>query len=992
MKNMLMLMLGLLLFAVPADSQTTSKKKVGFLNGTIIGATEKEPLLNAAVQLFAMPDSVFKAGGASDLEGKFSISVEAGDYLMRISYVGFLPIEKAVKIAAKKTTELGNIELKPDVVSLKEAIVTAEVPPVTMSEDTMVYNSAAFRVPAGSMLEELLKKYPGVEISDDGTITVNGKTVNRILMKGKDFFGTDKNMALKNIPADVVDRVKFYDKDSDFKRVTGIDDGEEEAVLDLQMKRGADQGWFSNTDVAYGSHDRYSAKNTTSHFTDKAQMSLILSANNIADRGFRGGGGSGLVASKMGGFNFATRTDKLELGGNVRFNHRDTDSKSLSSTEYFMTTGNANQFSTSNSNSFGRSSNINADFRLEWKVDSLTNIIFRPSLSYSTSDSWSKSSSATFDADPFEFGSDYKRSMFGEVPEGFEDIAINSNKNESMSNSESRSANANLQINRRLGKVGRNLTLDGSFGFSDSESENISYNNVTYFRESAGKGYVRKRYSTTPSERWNYSTRVSYTEPLSKIANLQLSYRFNYSNNSSDRSTYVFDNVNYDLEPLLNHYYHFPALPEDYVQYKSDSLSQHSAYRNMNHEATAMVRFVTEKMNLSVGASWLPQHSRMTYQYLGLDTILKRTVNNFAPNIRMRYKWTKSTTLNVMYRGSTSQPSMTDLLDITDDSNPLNITQGNPGLKPSFNNNLNAFFNTYNADAQRGITANVRFSNTLNSISQKVTYNEATGGRITRPENINGNWNVNGGFNFNSAIPANTKFTYSTSTDAGFNHGVAYISMLNQNSVKNTIKTTSINERLKGGYRNDWFEMTINGSLRYAHSVNEQQPNQNLETYDFSYGPSTNILLPWFNIRLYSDIYMSSRRGYSDPSFNTNELLWNAQVSASFLKKNALTVSFQVFDILHEQSNVSRNISATMRRDTQNNAIHSYCMFHVIYKFNQMGDKDTRSQMRRAFDGRGVPPEGMPPAEIREMIQRGGGRMGGGGGFGGPGMGGGGRF
>ena len=455
----------------------------------------------------------------------------------------------------------------------------------------------------------------------------------------------------------------------------------------------------------------------------------------------------------------------------------------------------------------------------------------------------------------------------------------------------------------------------------------------------------------------------------------------------------MLDNLEYDLNGKLNHYYHFPALPEDYEQYKSDSLSQHSAYRNMNHEVNAMVRFVTEKMNFSVGASWLPQHSRMKYQYLGLDTVLKRTVNNFAPNIRMRYKWNKSTVLNVMYRGSTSQPSMTDLLDITDDSNPLNITKGNPGLKPSFTNNMNAFFNTYNADAQRGISANLRFSNTLNSISQKVTYNEATGGRITRPENINGNWNVNGGFNFNSAIPSNTKFTYSTSTDAGFNHGVAYISMLNKNSVKNTIKTTSISERLKGGYRNDWFEMTINGSLRYAHSVNEQQPNQNLETYDFSYGPSTNILLPWFNIRFYSDIYMSSRRGYSDPSFNTNELLWNAQVSASFLKKNALTVSFQVFDILHEQSNVSRNISATMRSDTQNNAIHSYCMFHVIYKFNQMGDKNTRSQMNRAFNGQGVPPEGTPPpAEIREMMQRGGARMGGGGGFGGPGLGGGGRF
>lgn len=939
-----------------ATAQTTSKKKIGTLSGVILGEGEKEPLPNAAIQLFTLPDTVFKAGNASDLEGKFSISVENGSYLMRITYVGYLSQEKMVKIAAKKTTDIGEILLKADVVALKEATVTAEVPPVTMSEDTMVYNSAAFRVPAGSMLEELLKKYPGVEVEEDGTIKVNGKTVNRILMKGKDFFGTDKNMALKNIPAEVVDRVKFYDKDSDFKRVTGIDDGEEETVLDLQMKKGAEQGWFGNTDVAYGSHDRYSAKNTTSHFTDKSQMSLILSANNIGDRGFRGGGGSGLVASKMGGFNFATRSDKFETGGNVRFNHRDTDARRYTSSENFMTAGNPSQYSTSNSTSLSRASNVNADFRLEWKPDSLTNIIFRPSMAYSTSDSWSKSASATFDGDPFKQGIEYGMDMFGTVPTGYDSIAINRNRNESMSNSENRSVNATLQLNRQLGKRGRNITLDGSFRYSDSESENISHNDVKYYRQAAGKGYVRKRYSTTPSTNWSYSARTSYTEPISNIANLQLSYRFNYSYSSSDRSTYVFDSLDY--VPALNIDYHFPSLPEDYELYKDNDLSRYSTYRNMNHDVSLMMRFVTEKMNLSVGASWLPQQSRMKYQYLGLDTVIKRTVNNFSPNVRLRYKWSKVTTLNVMYRGRTSQPSMTDLLDITDDSNPLNITQGNPGLKPSFTNNLNAFFNTYNADAQRGISANLRFSNTLNSISNKVTYNEETGGRTTRPENINGNWNAGAGFNFNSAIPANTKFTYSTSTDAGFNHGVAYISMNRQNSVRNTIKTTSLSERLRGGYRNDWFEVTLNGNIRYENSKNKQNPNQNLETFNFSYGPSTNIQLPWQNIRLYSDIYMSSRRGYSDPSFNTNELLWNAQISASFLKKNALTVSFQVFDILHEQSNVSRTINATMRSDTQNNAIHSYCMLHVIYKFNQMGNKEMRANMRGPggqFPGGGFP-------------------------------------
>lgn len=953
MKNLFSLLFCLSLFSLTLAGQTVSKKKIGIVNGSVVSSEDKEPLPNAALQLYSLPDTVFKAGTASDLEGKFTINVEAGNYLLRISYVGYLSQDKQVKVTAKKTLDMGELELSPDVVALKEAIVTAEVPPVTMSEDTMVYNSSAFRVPAGSMLEELLKKYPGVEVSDDGTITVNGKTVNRILMKGKDFFGTDKNMALKNISADVVDKVKFYDKDSDFKRVTGIDDGEEETVLDLQMKKGADQGWFGNTDLGYGSKERYSAKNMTSRFSDKSQMSLVLSANNIGDRGFRGGGGSGLVASKMGGFNFATTSDKLETGGNVRFNHNDTDAKSYSSSEYFMTSGNANQYSTSNKNSFSRSSNVNANFRFEWKPDTLTNIIFRPSMSYSTSDSWSKNTSATFDADPFERGREYSKDLFGTVPDGYEDIAINRNLNETMSNSESRSFGGNLQLNRRLGKAGRNITLGGSFNYSDSESENISYNDVKYYKEGAGNGYVRKRYSKTPNTNWNYSARLSYSEPLSKLANLQFSYNFRYSYQNSDRSTYVFDNLD-TYNPLLNSNYHFPSLPEDYEQYKDNELSRYSTYRNMTHEARAMLRFVTEKMNLNVGVSWLPQQSRMKYQYLGLDTLLKRTVHNFTPNLRLRYKWSKNTVLNVMYRGTTSQPSMTDLLDVTDDSNPLYITQGNPGLKPSFTNRLNAFFNTYNEEAQRGISANLRFSNTINSISQKVTYNEETGGRISRPENINGNWNINGGFNFNSAIPANTKFTYSTSTNGSFNHNVAYISMLNSSSVRNTIKTTGINERLTAGYRNDWFELTLNGQLRYEHSVNEQQPDNNLDTYNFSYGPSTNIQLPWQNIRFYTDIYMSSRRGYSDPAFNTNELLWNAQVSASFLKSNALTVSFQIFDILHEQSNVSRSISATMRSDTQNNAIHSYCMFHVIYKFNQMGDKEMRKRMERnGFEERG---------------------------------------
>lgn len=945
----------LFLSVLAAGTAQNSRKKMGTLKGVVYSKSENSPLLNATLQLYALPDTVYKTGVSSDSEGKFSLQAEAGTYLLRLSYVGFLPQDRNVTITAKKSVDLGTLMLNDDVVALKEAVVTAEATPVTMSEDTTIFNSSAFRVAPGSMLEELLKKYPGVEIEEDGTIKVNGKTVNRILMKGKDFFGTDKEAALKNVPAANVDKVKFYDKQSDFSRITGIDDGEEETVLDLQMKKGADEGFFANLDLGYGTEDRYSARFTPNYYSDHSQYSMILSANNVGGRGFYGRGGSGLNAAKEAKMNFAAETSKLEMGGNVRYDHRDSDNSSFSSSEYFMTHG-ANQYSNSRNKSYGRSSSFNGDFRIEWKPDTLTNIIFTPSVSYSTSDNWSRSKSATFHSDPFELMSNYSMSEYGDVYGELEDIAINSNDNESMSNSESKSVNGNLQINRRLGKPGRNLTFRGGARYSSSKSKSLSTNKVNYYQANAGsEGYDRKRYSTTPGENWNYDLRLSYTEPLLANLFLQLSYRFNYSYQNSDRSTFVFDSIPSELyNPLLNHNYEFPGLPADYEQYKDDDLSRFSIYRNARHEAQVTLRYITEKMNLSGGFTWMPQSSRMTYKYLGLDTVLTRTVYNITPNLRLRYKWNKTTTLNVMYRGSTSQPSITDMLDITDDSNPLYITKGNPGLKPSFNNRLNAYFNTYNTDTQTGFNANLGFSNTLNSISRRVTYIEETGGSISQPDNINGNWNMSGGFGYNSTLPKNNKFTYSTHTYARYTHNVSYISPnRSSSSVRSTVETTNISESLKFGYRNDLFDITLDGRVNYSTSHNKMQPERNLDTWDFSYGPSGSINIPWHNLTLSTYLSMNSRRGYDEPSFNTNELMWNAQLSASFLKANALTVTVQMFDILREQSNISRAIDALSRRDTQNNSIYSYGMVHIIYKINTANRIEDSGRGGRGMRGGG---------------------------------------
>lgn len=945
-----------------------AQKKNGTVTGTVVDKESGEPLQNATLQLYSLPDSVFKVGVASDYDGKFSLTASAAEYYLKVSFVGYIADERNVKIAKGKNLDLGNIGLSTDAVALKAAVVTAEVPPVTAAEDTLIYNTAAFRVPAGSMLEELIKKYPGVDIDEDGTIKINGKTVNRILMKGKDFFGTDKDMALKNISADIVDKVKFYDKKSDFSRITGIDDGEEETVLDLQMKKGVVDGLFSNTDVGYGTKDRYTFKNTTGYYNDMAQYTLVMSANNLNNqgfsdgrsRGFRGGGGGGLVTPKQAGFNFAYENEKLELGGNVRANHRNSDSRSWTSSETFMPQIGRNQFSNSRSNSLNRSTGFNADMRIEWKPDTMTNIILRPSFSYSSSDSWSRSMSATFNDNPFDYVKQYEKEMYGDVLSGMDSIAVNSNDNESMGNNESKSVNANLQLNRRLNKPGRNITFRGGFSYSDSKSDSYSVNRVKYFQTNAGSsGYDRQRFSETPGKNWSYDLRFSYTEPLTKNLFLQLNYSYNYSYSNSNRSTFVFDSVpGYIME--LSRHYNAPMLPDDYFLYIDNDLSRHSTYRTQKHEAQVMFRYVTDKMNLNAGVTWMPQNTEMSYRYLGLDTVLKRSVNNITPNLRFRYRWSKQTTLNIMYRGSTSQPSMTDLLDITDDSNPLYITKGNPGLKPSFTNSLNAFFNTYNTEEQRGFNANVGFRNTLNSISRKATYIEETGATITQPENINGNWSVNGGFSFNSAIPANKKFTYSTFTNASYSNNVSYISMQGQRgSVKNNSKTIGVNERLSANYRTDNFDVSLSGSLSYSHSKSSVQPEDKMNIYNFSYGPSMNYTLPWYNIQISTNLSMSSRRGYSDPNANTDELLWNAQLSASFLKRNALSVSFQIYDILQQQSNISRMVDALSRRDSETNAIYSYCMFNLSYRFNNnsKGGDDNKGRGAREY---GMPPGGMP--------------------------------
>ena len=979
MKKSILMML-LLLVSIASFAQER------LVSGAIIDRDTKDPIEQVTVQLLKT-DSTYVTGAISNEKGLFHLNApENGKYLLKITSVGYKPTVKRVVIEQDKNLALGNVVVGADAIMLKGAVVTAMAQKVTLKEDTFVYNSAAYRTPEGSVVEELVKRLPGAEVSDDGTIKINGKEVKKILVDGKEFMTGDTKTALKNLPTSIIDKIKAYDEKSDLSKVTGIDDGEEQTVLDFNVKKGMNKGLMSNIDLGIGNKDRYSARGMGGYFNNNNRFMLFGNANNTSDRGFGGGGprrgfggGNGLNASKMlaANYNYEEK-NKFKFNTSLRWNHSDGDVWSRRSSENFM--GSSSSFSNSLNQNFSRSDSWNGNIRLEWMPDTMTNILFRPSISWTTNDSRSMGLSASFNQDPYQYTEDPLSD------EGIEkmdevDAVINRQKSVSLSYSKNNNIRGMLQLNRKLNNKGRNVTLRMDAKYTDKDSKSISLQNAHLYlvQNEAGldSTYQTNRYNLTPSKDYSYSAQATYSEPLWKATFLQFSYKFTYSYSKSDRSTYDFSKYSFDgISPEYGAWGNYLGrLDGELGDYRDDKLSRYSEYRNYTHDIQVMMRFIRQKYNLNFGVMIQPQRSKFIQDYQGkyVDTV--RTVTNVSPTLDFRYRFSKMSNLRVNYRGTTSQPSISQLLDITDNSDPLNISKGNPGLKPSFTQNFRLFYNNFVQNHNKGVMTYINFSTTSNSISNKVTYDETTGGRITRPENINGNWNVMGAFMFNCSIDSTGVWNINTDTNLGYNHYVSYLSLdKSQDSQKNTTQNTTWNERLSLSYRNDWLELSLDGTLAYNHAKNKLQPNSNLDTWQFSYGPSMTLTAPW-GTSLNTSLSCSSRRGYSDASMNTDEFVWNAQLSQGFLKGKPLTVMLQFYDLLHQQSTFSRAISSVSRTDTEYNAINSYAMLHVVYRMNLFGGKDARKENRgegpggcpdfrgRPFNGSGRP-MGPPPGRF----------------------------
>ena len=882
-------------------------------------------------------------------------------------------VRGVLQITGKKNpVNVGKLELSDGAIELGEAVVIGKAPEVTVRNDTVEYNADSYKVTEGSVLEDLLKKMPGVEVDSEGKITVNGKEVKKVMVDGKEFFSDDPKVASKNLPAKMIDKLQVLDKKSDMAQMTGFDDGEEETVINLTVKPGMKQGWFGNAYGGYGSKDRYEGNAMVNRFVNNDQITFMGGANNTNNMGFSdlastmfsgmgGGGGrrggfgagSGITssgndidvtshgstaqfpphglkhrsggcgtspASQKSGLNFSKefKPDKLTLGGNTRYSHSDNDARSKSDRQNILP-GDSSSYDNSEAMSRTKSDNFGVDFRLEWKPDTMTQLIFRPSFSFSHSMNDNFSDATTLDN---------------------ERDTVNTNKSSNYSESNGYNLNASIDFSRKLNNKGRVFSATLSGGNSDSYSDGMNRSDIVYFNQTdALKNSIIDQRSRYDNKGFNYRAYVSWVEPIGHNNFIQATYSISQRKQEALKNVY-----NQDADGIYN------VLDSAYSQsYRNNFISQRASLSFKSQRA---------KFNYTIGLNLDPSYSS-SENFVGDTTLSKitRKVVNLSPMAQFNYMFDKRTNLRIMYNGRTSQPSMTQLQPVADISDPTNITIGNPDLNPRYTNNVFIRFQQFTPEKQRAFMIMANGSYIINDIVSYTSYNQETGVKTTTYKNVNGNYSGNVRMMLNTPLK-NKKFSINSMTMASFANSNGYI-----NEEKNTNRNLILSERGGIDFRSSYLDLGVNGNIRYIRynaTSNSLQKENNQNTFNYGAGGYTTIYLP-LNFKIESDVNWSTNSGYGD-GFKQNEVLWNASASKSFLKNNQGTLRFKIYDILQQRSNISRSITASYIQDSEYNTLGSYFMVHFIYRFSIFKGGASASDVKTpGRSGRGRGPMGPPP-------------------------------
>ena len=900
--------------------------------------------------------------------------LKKGSYTFRVELMGYKSYVREITI--EKNMDLGTIRMADDAIALDAAQISAVGNPIIVKKDTIEYAASSFKTSDNDMLEELLKKLPGVEVEADGSITANGETIKKITIDGKTFFLDDPQLASKNIPAKIIEKVKVVEKKSDQAQFTGIDDGEEETVIDLSLRPGMMKGWFGNI-MGGGGHDipgegsdmndwRYQGAAMLGRFTDESQISIILNGNNTNNRGFndvagsmmqnmRGGRGmgrgmggwgrnNGISNTWMGGLNgaFTLLDGDMDLAGNYLYNGSDKFVEEESSKITYLDDGSRllyDQKGTNNTFSQGHRFGV----RLEHKFSENTSILFEPQFNIG---------SGSFN----EF-SDFQTYT---ERDGQSD-STNRGYNSNLGDSDSWSTSGFLLFRQRLGKPGRTISANIRYSFSDNNLGGFNQS-LTSVKDSAGlwgNEIVNQRFDQN-SRSVSLRGRVVYTEPITEYIFFEANYQYGWSRNTSYKNTF---NSGTDLLDDTGLLIFNPAGESIDDRYSNSILN-----RSITQRAGVNFSYQKKKFRAQLGASVNPTD---TYNETTGHDAYRSKVINWSPQAMLNYEFTENSNVRFFYFGWSNQPSTSQLLPVPDNSDPLNIALGNPNLNPYFNHNIRGNFRYTNKKTFTSV--NARFGGSLveNAITSAQWYDPA-GVQYSIPVNGPASGNVDARIMVNSPF-GKTGLSIFSMTFARYNQSTSYIgtgalesskyydaenasfdySLFNQDFpdlgasdkfITNRTQTMNFTQRLRLTYRNDFVEVTLGGRTRMSKSWYTMENSQLKATWNNQADMSMNWTIPG-GINLIADLDYNWYNGYTTPQ--EDEFVLNAEITKQLFKKK-FTLALKAYDILGQSKNLSVTDSANYHQEVRNNTLGRYIILSLTYRF---GNFNRNGQNRGPMGG-----------------------------------------
>ncbi|MFY8165128.1 MAG: outer membrane beta-barrel protein [Sediminibacterium sp.] len=884
------------------------------INGMVIDSVLKKPLNSATISLANAKDSSLLSFTRSEEDGYFEVkNVKAGKYLLSISYIGYQHLWLSLTVGANPKIDLGNIYLM-DASQMMSVTVTARRPPVVINNDTVEFNSENFKTVPNAVVEDLLKKMPGIEVDKSGAITVNGKTVTKVYVNGKEMFTGDPKMATKNLAADAIDKIQVYDRKSDQAMFTGIDDGSEETAINLKMKKDRNNSTFGKLSAGGGTPERFDGSGNVNRFNNDMQLSIIGAANNTNRQGFSNGdissfsgaggggrGGGGVTVSFSGGggtdnnaqgiattlstgvnYSNAFNDKKTDFNANLAVSDVERNNNSKSFTQN-LTPGNSfNRSSVSNSTTDNQQQKFGSV--IDHKVSESFSFKFTPNITKQHNTSVSNSETST------------------SLTNG---TVTNEATTNSTNTTDALNASSNLLLRKKFAKKGRTISSTLTNSYNESTSNGTQFTEQLFY---AGLAVVNDsildQLNTRKGNTTAYSANVVYTEPITKKSLLEFNAYLNKSIGSSRRE----------------------------VRDKSTGLLNTNLSNEFNSDYTYTggginFRANQKKFNFSTGFSL--QNTNLKGENVSKNTKLSQDFQDILPTATFQYNFSQTKNLNINYRTSTQQPSITQLQPVLDQSNINYQSIGNPDLKRSYVHNLNLRYFASKILAQKNFFATLNASTTNNSI---VNRDSVLPSRVilSKPVNVNGAYRINGSLNYGFGIKKiYSRFNFGI--NGGFNNNISYA-----NGLLNTIVTKSAGPSFSYTFQLEEV-MDIDLSTRYSFSNTNNAVNAGLNTNFLTKVFSADVTnyLP-FNFILNQSMNYTVNSGRA-AGFNTAIPIWNASVSKYFMKNKRAELKMSAFDLLNKNIGISRNVSQNQIVDQEYNVISQYFLLSFTYSLQKSG-------------------------------------------------------